>query len=83
MDDPARSVGRDGQDAAVRYDRGTARGDGGRYACARNAGAGDVRLGTACARRGRCGRDRRLSDQGFLSDERDLSRVADDAALLG
>ncbi len=83
LDDPARSVGRDGQDAAVRYDRGTARGDGGRYACARNAGAGDVRLGTACARRGRCGRDRRLSDQGFLSDERDLSRVADDAALLG
>ena len=47
-------------------------------------GVEDVRMEPAVKlgpRRPRCAR--RLSDQGFLPDQRDLPRLADDAALLG
>ena len=46
LDDPARAVRGDGQDAAVRHDRGTARGDGRRYARSRDPGAEDASRGT-------------------------------------
>ena len=50
LDDPARVVGSDGQDLAVRHDRGIARRHGERHARTCDARAGQVRLGTARAR---------------------------------
>ncbi len=72
-----------GPHAAVQHARRTARGDGGRSAGAGSGRAGRLRLVRAQAVDRTVGRRRRLADPGFLSDQRDLPRLADDAALFG